>query len=81
MFSSPHERIAQALESPRPQQELTEVAKALRDSGMTQKEVESLFVEFFIKHRDDVDETRSSAIEEVLDLIIGHCGPGARIFP
>jgi hypothetical protein len=60
---------------------LGKLAVALRDEGMTQKEMYRRFAAFLGRHRTDSDETLRDAIADTMDRISGFCSTTSKLFP
>lgn len=78
---SPRERIAIALNAADSGAALTRLAHVLRDGGVQQAEMESLYRELYVPHREDEHLTKFDVLLNVLTLIIGECSLSARISP
>ena len=63
-----------------PSRVVAELARALRDEGMSQLEMYQLFDEFRAVHESDVDETLYGAILDTMDFISGWCSPHSRLY-
>ncbi len=48
---------------------------------MPQSVMSELFTGFLLKHREDQNDSRYDAICDTLDLIVGWCREGNRLFP
>jgi hypothetical protein len=56
------------------------LAVELRDSGLAPSELYAVFDAVRARHRDDVDERKYDAVLDVMDLIVGWCAPGERLY-
>jgi len=79
-MNSPQTRLEMALQQTMPSRATYELARTLRDDGMTQLEMYRLFDEFRAAHESDADETVYNAVVETMDGISGWCGPSFRLF-
>jgi hypothetical protein len=75
------ESIRRALAEPVPFDALWALAKQFRDENMSQSVMYDLLTEFHLDHREEHDETRSNAISDVLDFVVGWCTADNRLFP
>jgi hypothetical protein len=73
-------RFQNALNNPKPDDELYTLAVAFKGEGMKQLEMYELFERYRAQHHDHADETKYNAILDVMDFIVGWCSPHARIF-
>jgi hypothetical protein len=77
---SPKARLQIALQQPQPSLAALELARALRDEGMSQLDLYQLFDEFRDAHASDADEILFDAVLDTLDFISGWCSPNYRLF-
>jgi hypothetical protein len=75
------DRVEAALAAVPPKDGLPEVARELRDGGMSQAELVSLFDAARERHARDDDETGYNAILDTMDFIVGWCAPSQRLYP
>jgi hypothetical protein len=73
-------RLQIALQQPQPSLSALELARALRDEGMSQLALYQLFDEFRASHASDADEIIFDAVLDTLDFISGWCSPAYRLF-
>jgi len=73
-------RLETALREPEPSRAVHELARILRDEGMSQLEMYRLFDEFRAIHESDSDETLCDAILDTMDFISGWCSPHSRLY-
>jgi hypothetical protein len=64
-----------------PEETLPELARELRDGGMSQADLLALFDAARERHESDADETAYDAILHTMDLIVGYCAASHRIYP
>ncbi len=74
-------RLAEALCSPNPADELWKLSLTFKAEGLTQSMIQQLFDEFRSKHENDEDERKLNAILDTMDYIRGFCSPKMRLFP
>ena len=79
-MSSPIERFRDVLQAGDRTNRLYDLAVALRDEGRSQVEILDLFDRFRAEHQEDKDEAVYNSILDVMDCLVGHCSPAARIF-
>ena len=60
---------------------LNEVATAFRDEGVGQRELYELFDAFRARLRTAGREDDENAVMDVMDRIVGWCGPSAKLVP
>jgi len=77
---SPKTRLQIALQQPQPGLAALELARALRDEGMSQLDMYQLFDEFRASHASDADEIVFDAVLDTMDIISGWCSPNYRLF-
>ena len=75
-----NQRLENALREQFPGKALSDLARYLRDEGMTQLEMYRLFDDFRDRHELDSRGFVHDAILDTMDLISGWCPPGAQIF-
>src|SRR5262245_49137344 len=80
-MDSPRTRLQAALQQADPGQAVYQLARALRDEGMTQIEMYRLFGEVLGTLQDDADETLHDAMVDTMDLIVGYCSPWKGLYP
>jgi hypothetical protein len=73
-------RFEIALNCESPSQKLDALAQALKEEGMTQRDMYELFDSFRKKHEHDTSETKYDAILDTMDLIVGYCLPNHKLF-
>jgi hypothetical protein len=79
-MDSPQTRLERALQGPTPGRAALDLARALRDEGMSQLELHRLFDEFRALHESDANEVRYDAILDAMDCISGWCGSCSRLY-
>jgi hypothetical protein len=79
-MDSPRTRLEAALRRPEPSRAVRELARSLRDEGMSQLEMDGLFDEFRAIHESDADETLYDTILDTMDLISGWGRPDSRLY-
>src|SRR4051812_7491256 len=79
-MDSPSARLETALRGKEPSRAAYELARALRDEGMTQADLYRLFDEFRSTHQSDADETVYDAVLDTMDFIVGWCGAGSGLY-
>lgn len=72
-------RLQMAFRQPQPNRAALELARVLRDEGLSQLDLYQLFDEFRAAHASDVDETIYDAILDTMDSISGWCNPSCRL--
>ena len=75
------ERLTAALLGEDPYHAVVELAKELRNEGVTQDELRVLYSARFQKEDERGNEIGSDALGIALDLIVGWCSPGKELFP
>jgi hypothetical protein len=75
------DRVVAALAAVPPKGSLPALARELRDGGMSQAELLSLFDAARERHARDNDESAYDAILDTMDLISGWCLPSQRLYP
>jgi hypothetical protein len=78
--TSPTDRVDTALAAASPKDTLPELARELRDGGMSQAELLSFFDAARERHARDGDETGYAAILDTMDLIAGWCAPSQGLY-
>jgi hypothetical protein len=73
-------RLQIALQQPQPGLAAFELARALRDEGMSQLALYQVFDEFRAIHATGADEILFDAVLDTLDFISGWCSPSCRLF-
>jgi len=76
----PMDRLEAAL-AMTPQEALPELARELRDGGMSQADLLALFDAARERHECDADETKYDAILDTMDLIVGWCASSRSLYP
>lgn len=76
-MDTPRIRLEQALREPQPFEAAFELARALRDEGMSQADLYALYNELRAIHASDSDETLLDAILDTMDFISGWCSAGS----
>lgn len=76
----PADRLEQALNAAVPYSAAFVLAEKLRDEGMSQQDLHSLYERFRALHAEDADQTRLDAVLDTLDFITGWCSPGRGLF-
>jgi hypothetical protein len=79
-MASPRERLEIALQQPEPASAAYELARALRDEGMTQLAMHQMFDAFRAGHERDADETIYNAILDSMDCICGWSAASHRLY-
>jgi hypothetical protein len=79
-MDSPGARLEIALQQPQPSRTASQLARALRDEGMSQLDLYQLFDEFRAVHESDADGTVYDAVLDTMDFISGWCSPGSRLY-
>ena len=69
-----------ALAAPEPVSALHDLARTLKDGGMSQTDMLALFTEFQIRHRDDQDGRLYDAIVDTMDFVSGWCHKSFGLF-
>lgn len=77
----PASRLEQALNAAVPFPAAFVLAEKLRDEGMSQRDLHSLYERSRALHAEDADQTRLDAILDTMDFITGWCFPGRGLFP
>jgi len=76
----PDEMIATALRQPDATAAVHRVAEQLRDAGLAQETLYTLFDVHRAQHAADEDESIHDAILDVLDRIVGYCNPSMKLY-
>jgi len=79
-MDSTRARLKIALNHAQPSRAVYELARALRDEGMSQIELYRLFDDFRAAHESDADETLYDAILDTMDFISGWCSPSSQLY-
>ncbi len=74
------QRIKYELERIQNGETLYELAEALKNEGISQKELYSLFDSFREKHATDTDGKEYNAILDTMDFIVGYCNQDMALF-
>lgn len=77
---SPRARLEVALRQAEPEGATYELARTMRDQGMSQLEMYRLFDEYRAIHESDADGTLYNAVLDTMDCIGGWCSPGFRLY-
>jgi hypothetical protein len=80
VMTSCQARLETALHQTEPSRAACELAGTLRDEGMSQLDMYWLFDEFRAIHERDADGVVYDAVLDTMDIIVGWCGPGARLY-
>ena len=78
---SPEELLETAIRDNPTADRLLELARQLRDRGLSQNELTDLFERFRAQHESDEDESVYDAILDAMDFIAGWCRADQRLFP
>lgn len=73
-------RMESAIRQEAPGAALAELARLLKNEGMTQLEMYRLFDEFRDRHELNTAEPVQGAILDTMDIISGWCAPTAQLF-
>jgi len=73
-------RMLQAVRSNQPFNLLQKIAIELRDRGLRQEEVKTIFTEFLNVLTTHGAENEGDIVRDVLDVIVGWCSPDQRLY-
>lgn len=77
----PKDLLRRALQADDPSDSVYTLAVRLRDGGMKRPELEKLYTDELLLHRDSDDERKWDAIADTLDFVVGWCSPGKELYP